>query len=370
LLDRLFADPVYREHLRRRGDLQEVMLGYSDSNKDGGYWVANWLLHRSQVEICESCHRAGVAPRLFHGRGGAVGRGGGRANEAILAAPEASRNGRIRFTEQGEIISFRYALPAIAHRHLEQIINAMMLATHGGAADAGGRPEGADALMEVMSERSMSAYRELIEHESFWSWYMTTTPIAHISRLPLASRPVMRSPGVADFSRLRAIPWGFAWTQIRATTPGWFGVGTGIAACVEADRDAMDRFRAWADEWAFFRTVLRNAEQELARARLEITERYASAAGFEPDHPTLRAVREEFERTRSVILDITGQTRLLDGRPVIRDLIDARNPDSDVLNLCQIELMRRSREGVDDPSLEPALLASLNGIASAMQSTG
>lgn len=372
LLTSLFAEPVYGEHLSRRDGLQEVMLGYSDSNKDGGYWVANWLLHRAQRDVSDACERAGVRVRLFHGRGGTIGRGGGRANRAILAAPRESRTGRIRFTEQGEVISFRYALPAIAHRHLEQILNAMMLATCRASGDDGpDTPAGAAEVMDRVSEASMSAYRGLIEHGSFWSWYSNSTPIAHISRLPLASRPVMRTPGAGDFNRLRAIPWGFAWTQIRATAPGWFGVGTGLASALDDDPSLMERYRAWMREWPFFRAIVSNAEQELARARLLIAERYSRAAGYGEQDEVMTLVRDEFERTRTLVLEITGDNALLDRRPVIRDLIAARNPDTDALNLCQIELMRRAREsGAEDPALESALLASLNGIASAMQSTG
>ncbi|MCB9844467.1 MAG: phosphoenolpyruvate carboxylase [Phycisphaeraceae bacterium] len=369
LLDALLAEPVYRAHLDRRGTLQEVMLGYSDSNKDGGYWVANWLLHRAQREVSLACERAGVRVRLFHGRGGTVGRGGGRANRAILAAPRESRTGRIRFTEQGEVISFRYALPAIAHRHLEQIISAMMLATHGAQRDAADTPDGADDIMELVSGASMEAYRSLIDDPGFWAWYMRTTPIAHISRLPLASRPVMRTPGGADFGRLRAIPWVFAWTQIRATAPGWYGVGMGLRAAIERDGGALDRFRQWARSWPFFGAIIANAEQEMARARLLIAERYARAASVDDD-PVFARVKEEFSRTRDLVLSIGGFEGLLDRRPVIRDSIRARNPDTDALNLCQIELMGRARRGDDDPVLEAALLASLNGIAAAMQSTG
>ncbi|MEO0483952.1 MAG: phosphoenolpyruvate carboxylase, partial [Planctomycetota bacterium] len=369
----LLDEDVYRAHLKRRGDMQEVMLGYSDSNKDGGYWVANWLLHRAQDELSRVCAPEGIQLRLFHGRGGTVGRGGGRANRAILAAPASSRNGRIRFTEQGEVISFRYALPAIAHRHLEQILSAMILTTSEAeqtTEDEPAAPAGAAEDMALISERSMSAYRDLIDADPFWEWYSTATPIAQISRLPLASRPVMRSPGSADFSRLRAIPWVFAWTQIRASAPGWYGVGSGLAAVTERDPKALDRFRGWMRDWPFFHALVRNAEQEMARARLPIAKRYSEAAGFGSDHPTLAAVRAEFDRTRSAILSITENERLLAVRPVIRASIDERNPDTDLLNLCQIELLKRARAGDDDASLEPALLASLNGIAAAMQSTG
>jgi len=371
LLDELFSDPVYRAHVERRGNMQEVMLGYSDSNKDGGYWVANWILQRAQREISLACERAGVQARLFHGRGGTIGRGGGRANRAILAAPRESRTGRIRFTEQGEVISFRYALPAIARRHLEQIVSAMVTATHHAQTGGPDAPESAAEVMEKVSQTSMNAYRALIDDEAFWPWYMQTTPVKHISNLPLASRPVLRNPGSADFDKLRAIPWVFAWTQIRANAPGWYGAGTGLAEAIDADPALADRFSAWTDDWPFFNAVVSNAEQELARSRLLIAERYAEAAGFGQGDGVLERIRAEHERTVGLILGFTGSSSLLDRRPVIRDLIHARNPDTDALHLCQIELMRRARESdPEDPTLQAALLASLNGIAAAMQSTG
>ncbi len=371
LLKALLAEPLYRRHLEARGNLQEVMLGYSDSNKDGGYWIANWLLHRSQRELSRVAHDAGVHVRLFHGRGGTIGRGGGRANQAILAAPAESRTGRIRFTEQGEVISFRYALPDIAHRHLEQILHAMLLATHGGPAEQNPEPEGASGVMDVIAQASRDAYRALIDHPDFWSWYSTSTPVLHIAGLPLASRPVLRSPGSADFDRLRAIPWGFAWTQIRAAVPGWFGAGTGIRHALDTGKVDMPTLQRWFRDWPFFRAVIDNAEQELARARMPIARLYAQAGGG--DCGVFQTIEQEYDRTQRCILEITESDRLIDRKPVIRDLIEHRNPDTDALNLCQIELMRRAREqpaDAEDADLLAALLGSLNGIAAAMQSTG
>lgn len=376
LLDIVLQEPIYREHLERRGGLQEIMLGYSDSNKDGGFWVANWRLHRAQRDVTLACERAGFDARLFHGRGGTVGRGGGRANRAILAAPSESQNGRIRFTEQGEVISFRYALPAIAHRHLEQIASAMLVSTHESKsrASSAGDPDGAAAVMDRLAADSREAYRSLIDDERFWPWYMQTTPVVHISDLPLASRPVLRSAGDVDFERLRAIPWVFSWTQIRATVPGWFGIGSAMARAIEEDASALDRFAEWNREWPFFAAVVGNAEQDLARSRLEIAGRYADAAGHgraaDGGDPIFERIERELRLARDLICSITGSDRLLDRRPVIAGLIAARNPDTDALNLCQIELMKRSAAGEGGPLLGPALLASLNGIAAAMQSTG
>jgi phosphoenolpyruvate carboxylase len=234
LLSNIFKDPIYRSHLRARGNFQEIMLGYSDSNKDGGYWTANWALHEAQKKLALTCKKYEIDFRLFHGRGGTIGRGGGRANQAILAMPEESQNGRIRFTEQGEVISFRYAIPDIAYRHLEQIVNAILksgssIPNLGNVNDSHKKK-----IMDRISRLSMKKYQELIGHREFWKWYTDITPIEHISRLPIASRPVSRSKGNrVDFANLRAIPWVFAWTQIRYIVPGWFGAGTGLQETVK-----------------------------------------------------------------------------------------------------------------------------------------
>ena len=261
-LEALFATPVYRRHLEARGRFQEVMIGYSDSNKDGGFWMANAALYRAQREVGEVLAAHGLEGRLFHGRGGTVGRGGGRAGQAILALPAAARNGRIRMTEQGEVISFRYSLPEIAHRHLEQLVHALLLtaptgdgreaappagseaAAAGAAAEAnaaatasavvpgsGAEPTRADrALLERIATEGMRAYRDLVDDPAFWPWYVEATPIEHISRLPIASRPVSRKEArEVDFDSLRAIPWVFAWTQTRYNVPGWYGTGRALA---------------------------------------------------------------------------------------------------------------------------------------------
>jgi phosphoenolpyruvate carboxylase len=273
----LFEHPVYRMQLAARGVFQEIMLGYSDSNKDGGYWMANWAQHRAQRELAEVCREHNVAFRLFHGRGGTVGRGGGRAGSAITAMPAVTHNGRIRVTEQGEVISFRYALPGLAHRHTEQLVNAMLLTTAQRERPAGADQPGAlsSELMDVIARESMRAYRELIEDPVLWQFYICATPIEHISRIPIASRPVSRSAGAeVQFEDLRAIPWVFAWTQTRYIVPGWYGVGRGLDAVLK-DAGNLERLRRMYEQWPFFRNVMENAQREMARARLKIAERYA-----------------------------------------------------------------------------------------------
>jgi phosphoenolpyruvate carboxylase len=370
LMAKLFDNQVYRMHLESRGRFQEIMLGYSDSNKDGGYWMANWALHVAQENLSRTCRNFNVDFRLFHGRGGSVGRGGGRANQAMLALPPVCHSGRVRFTEQGEVISFRYAHQQIAHRHIEQIVNAMIRAT---ASGLGYHDESHDknsaARTEVMnsiSERSMEKYQELINHKDFWQWYTEVTPIEHISRLPIASRPVSRKTGSeVDFSSLRAIPWVFAWTQIRNNIPGWYGVGTGLRE-LSSHPESLQKLQQFYKEWSFFKVVIDNAQREMARAHFVAAPYYQSLSGIST---IPKMVAEEFERTKKAILLVTGQENLLDINPVIQKSIRLRNPYTDVLNMIQADLMHRWRDESDE-ELRHLLFTSINGLAAAMQSTG
>ncbi|MBT8484443.1 MAG: phosphoenolpyruvate carboxylase [Phycisphaerae bacterium] len=363
----LFAEPVYAAQLAARGGFQEIMLGYSDSNKDGGYWAANWRLQGGQDRLAHACIEAGVAFRFFHGRGGTVARGGGRAHRAILASPRASRNGRIRFTEQGEVISFRYAMPALARRHLEQIANAMILAT-ADTTPAGPAPPDLTTVMETLAERSRATYRGLIDDPAFWPWFVERSPVLHIGELPIASRPVSRGGGDITFDRLRAIPWVFAWTQMRYGTPGWYGIGAAFETVVLSDPSRLDDCRVAYQRGGYLRAFIDNAQQEMARARLSVARWYAGSAGAAL-HTRLA---EEFERAERAVLAITGQTALLDNNPVIQRSIHERNPDTDTINALQVELLRRWREAPADerPALRSLILLSVNGLAAAMQSTG
>jgi phosphoenolpyruvate carboxylase len=409
----LFEHPAYAPHLKARGGFQEIMLGYSDSNKDGGYWMANWALHTAIERLGRTARDYDVDLRLFHGRGGSVGRGGGRTYQAIRALPPDVHNGRIRFTEQGEIISFRYARPDIARRHVEQLTSAALTATAQAQARRDGpaprsdvrsndetsrspdaAPDLADRvdrdaeaarLMDRLSKQAMAAYRDLLEAPGLWAWYTQVTPIEHISRLPIASRPVSRAAAGTDagFEDLRAIPWVFAWTQTRYNVPGWYGTGKALAGAIEEDEEALGRLQAMYDGWPFFRSVLDSAQREMARARLPIATRYnaltddapaaeASAAATD-DHAFHTRIAGDYERAEDVILRITGQEALFDNSPVLKKSIQLRNPYTDVLNLLQIELLRRYRNAPDDAdrdALRQALFLSINGIAAAMQSTG
>lgn len=365
ILAEMLEDPAYGRHLDARNRFQEIMLGYSDSNKDGGYWAANWRLHEAQQDLARIARDAGVSFRFFHGRGGTVARGGGRANRAILASPPGTRNGRIRFTEQGEVISFRYAMPAVAHRHLEQIVNAMILATEGAST---GPPATDDMapLMNDIAERSRIAYRDLIDDERFWPIFITRSPVLHIGDLPIASRPVSRAGNDVTFENLRAIPWVFSWTQMRYNVPGWHGIGSAFDQLVLHDEAQLARCQGAYQAGGYFRAFIDNAQQELARARLEVAGWYTDGA----EQHFHDCLRKEFHLAERTILAITGQQALLDNNPVIQQSIHERNGDTDVINALQVELLRRWRACSEDEELNTMILLSVNALAAAMQSTG
>jgi len=370
LMDRALGERAVRAHIDALGaggePEQEVMLGYSDSNKDGGFLMANIALARAQRRIADVFAERGVRLRYFHGRGGTIGRGGGRAGRAIMAAPRGAHAGRLRFTEQGEVITFRYALPDMARRHLEQIVHAALLASSGARPPDG---EGSfEELLHALAGCARDAYRALVDAEGFWDWFVGASPVEHIGSLPIASRPVSRARGSAlTFDRLRAIPWVFSWIQMRALIPGWFGLGAAIEEAGESD---LARLRGGAER-PLIGTILENASQELARTRMPILERYAArapggAAVFERIHG-------EYERAVRAVLDTTGREGLMAHSPVVGRSIEERNPMTDVLHLVQIELLGRhgaSDEQSERAELSLAIQASINAIAAAMQSTG
>jgi len=365
----LLDNPAYRAHLDARGGRQEIMLGYSDSSKDGGFLAANWALQNTLATLAEVQRDTGVPIRLFHGRGGTVGRGGGRANRAILSQPAGSFSGQIRFTEQGEVVSFRYSLPAIAHRHLEQIVGAALIATHGGVGSPDAETKYAPVMREL-SERSRAAYRDLVyENPDFWAFYTQATPIEHISLLPIASRPVFR-PGKAlsGIEGLRAIPWNFAWVQNRTTLVGWYGLGSALESYPDPSV-----LREMHREWPFFRTILANAQLELGRAHLPTARIYAARVRPEGLGGIQAAIEAEFERTNRTVLDATGQREMMEYASVVRNTISFRNPMVTPLSVIQILLMD-AWEGLSEEEQSgiwrEAMLQSIAGLAAAMQSTG
>jgi phosphoenolpyruvate carboxylase len=377
LMRHLFANAAYAHQLKARGDFQEIMLGYSDSNKDGGYLAANWSLHDTQARLSQVCRKAGITLQFFHGRGGTVGRGGGRANRAILSQPSGSYNGKVRFTEQGEVISFRYSLPPIAHRHLEQITSAVLLATAGVPAGKRVRRAWTESLKQI-SDHSRSVYRNLVYHDpDFWSFYTHATPISHISRLPIASRPVFRpGQGLVGLENLRAIPWVFAWVQSRYVLPGWYGVGSALAWFAGQSEENTLLLQQMYREWPFFRTALDNAQLELVRAYLPTAAWYASRIKSEALGRRIHAqIEREHDLTRHWILQITQSEQLMGRDSVVRRTVELRNPAVAPLSRLQIALLERweaqeetQKEGSSD--LRDAILLSIIGIAAAMQSTG
>jgi phosphoenolpyruvate carboxylase len=373
----LFANRVYADHLRARGRFQEIMLGYSDSSKDGGYFAANWALHNAQAALAKVCARAKLDFRLFHGRGGTVGRGGGRASRAILAQPAGSFNGRIRFTEQGEVVSFRYSLPPIAHRHLEQIASAVMLASS--------RRPGVKRehdryyrAMEAMAKRSFHVYRDFVYGDrDLWRFYTQATPITHISRMPIASRPAARSGGaLAALQDLRAIPWVFAWVQSRYVIPGWYGVGSALDCFAGESTGNAALIAEMYRKWDFFRMVIDNAELELVRTHLPTARLYMSRVHQRDIARRFhRRVEQEFERTTRQVLQATGHGQLLDNAKVVQALVRLRNPLVMPINKLQVALMEKLDQLREAPPevrapWQTAVLLSIAGIAAGMQSTG
>jgi phosphoenolpyruvate carboxylase len=372
LVRETLANSVFQKHLAARGNLQEVMLGYSDSSKDGGYLAANWSLQLTLAELAKVGKETGVDIRLFHGRGGTVGRGGGRANRAILSQPQGSFTGKIRFTEQGEVISFRYGLQPIAHRHLEQIVGAVFLATYGSG--KGGAEERYAAIMGEMEDSSRRVYRSLVyDDPDFWCFYTQATPISHISLLPIASRPVSRGGNaIAGVEGLRAIPWNFAWVQSRAVLVGWFGMGSALAEQIE--KGNLQLLQTMYREWPFFQTVVDNAQLELMRAHLPTARLYAKRVKPKELGKRLQtAIEKEFGLTRDSILALTGQTELMARARVVRNTVEFRNPMVEPLSKMQVALMDRW-DGLTDKNREgvwrEAMLQTIAGIAAAMQSTG
>lgn len=360
LMEAIWKNPAYSAYLRSRDNRQEVMLGYSDSGKDGGYLAATWSLYRTQAALAEAARERRVQLSLFHGRGGTVGRGGGRANRAIQAQPPGAFDGRIRFTEQGEVIGFRYTLKPIAHRHLEQILSASLLALAASETQAPDREEWR-VLMDGLAEASLDAYRGLVYgDEDFWTFYSQATPIEFMTQLTIASRPVMR-PGTAKrtLDSLRAIPWNFAWVQTRYGVPGWFGLGTAF----EAHSERLETLQEMARQWPLFKTLLENVELELCRAELGIARLYAhQVAPSEVAERFHARILYEHELTSRWVRSITGRD-LMASSPTVRNTIAFRNPIVAPLHRMQAALLRRDA----DPKV---MLHCMMGIAAGMQSTG
>ncbi|MEO5640818.1 MAG: phosphoenolpyruvate carboxylase, partial [Sphingomicrobium sp.] len=343
-------------------DAQEVMVGYSDSNKDGGYLTSVWSLHQSSQQLAEVFAEADVGLQLFHGRGGAVGRGGGSSFAAIRAQPAGTVQGRIRITEQGEVISAKYGTLESAAANLEAMASATLLATlEPRSLDR--RPRFSKAMGDI-SAAAFTAYRGLVyDTDGFRAFFRAMTPIAEIAQLKIGSRPASRtkSDRIED---LRAIPWVFSWAQARVMLPGWYGAGDGLAAV-----DDLGLMREMYAGWRFFRATLDNLEMVLAKSDMAIAERYAAVAG--PDGaPIFGRIRDGWQRTHDLLLSVSGQSRLLENNPALDASIRLRLPYIEPLNLLQIELIKRHRAGETDPRISEGIQLSINAIATALRNSG
>ena len=374
VMDRLFALPAYKRLLASRAGLQEVMLGYSDSNKDGGFLMSNWALYRAEIALVEVFRMRGVRLRLFHGRGGTVGRGGGPSYQAILAQPAGAVQGAIRITEQGEVIASKYANPELGRRNLEVLVAATFEATLLPQAHDNPQPEFL-AAMEELAAASFRAYRALVyETPGFERYFWESTVISEIAQLNIGSRPSSRKK-TTSIEDLRAIPWVFSWSQCRLMLPGWFGVGSACRAYLAAHGDdGLALLQRMAREWGFFRTILANMDMLLAKTDIALAERYA---GLVQDAALRAAIfarlKEEWQATLDALRAITGQRELLESNPLLKRSMHNRYPYLDPLNHLQVELLRRYRSGPpwsDDARVQSGIHLTINGVAAGLRNSG
>lgn len=375
ILQAMLDLPLYRAMVAARGDMQEVMLGYSDSNKDGGYMAANWAVYRAELALVEAARKGGIRLRLFHGRGGTVGRGGGPSYQAILAQPPGAVNGSLRLTEQGEVIAAKYAEPQTARRNLESLLAATLESTLLDVEGLGDAAEPAYAVLDEIATLAQRAYAELVhETPGFVEYFMASTPVSEIGSLNIGSRPTSRKP-TSSISDLRAIPWVLAWSQSRVMLPGWYGTGSAfeqwIAAGPESEEDRLAVLHELYQRWPFFRSVLSNMAQVLAKSDLGLAARYAELV----DDESLRSrvfdkIVDEHHRTIAMYKRITGEEDLLADNPALARSVFNRFPYLEPLNHLQVELLRRYRSGEDDELMQRGILLTMNGLASALRNSG
>lgn len=370
----LFDNPQYREHLEIRKKRQQIMLGYSDSGKDGGYISSNWNLYIAQQNLAEMCDKEGVLLELFHGRGGSIGRGGGPTNQAILSQPPASlKSGRIKITEQGEVIAYRYSNLEIARRHLQQVLNATLIAV-GAPEHAEVRPEWRET-MEFLAQTGFKAFRKFVYETpgfiEFWNQY---TPIDALAKLPIGSRPAKRTKD-GGFQSIRAIPWVFSWMQCRALIPSWYSIGHALESYCQQNPDGLATLRTMYKEWSFFHALVDNAQLDLAKADMGIAEQYTTlVANDELRAQIFNEIQSEHARACDMIKAIVEEEAILDSMPIIQTSIERRNPYIDPLNFIQVALLRDFRTLEDGTEayekVLKAIFATINGIAAGMKTTG
>ncbi len=371
ILEAALELPLYRSLVAARGDSQEVMLGYSDSNKDGGYLAANWALYRAELDLVESARKTGIRLRLFHGRGGTVGRGGGPSYDAILAQPPGAVNGSLRLTEQGEVIAAKYAEPRIAHRNLETLLAATLEASLLDVEGLGDEAGPAYDVLDDVAARAHRAYAELVhETPGFVDYFKASTPVGEIGSLNIGSRPTSRKP-TTSISDLRAIPWVLAWSQSRVMLPGWYGTGTAFEQWIAEEDGRLEVLQDLYRRWPFFRTVLSNMAQVLAKSDMGLAARYAELV----DDEALRSrvfdkIVAEHERTIRMHGLITGHDDLLADNPALARSVFNRFPYLEPLNHLQVELLRRYRAGDTDELVQRGILLTMSGLATALRNSG
>ncbi len=370
VMDRLFREPAYARLLESRGRTQEVMLGYSDSNKDGGFLTSGWELFKAQGELVRVFGRHGIRLRLFHGRGGSVGRGGGPTYQAVLAQPAGAVQGQIRVTEQGEVIGAKYSNPEVGRRNLETLVAATLEATLLNGSPGATAPEFVDA-MEALSAHAFRAYRELVyETDGFERYFWESTVISEIAELNIGSRPASRkkSRAIAD---LRAIPWVFSWAQCRLMLPAWYGFGSAVTAWLADNQGGLALLQRMNREWPFFTALLSNMDMVLAKTDLGIASRYAALVKDERlRNAVFSRLREEHDSTVRQLLAITESNHLLESNPLLARSIRNRFPYLDPLNHIQVELLERYRAGDDDDRIKQCIHLTINGIAAGLRNSG